>query len=93
MTIRDELARFDPSIPIERAFTPPASWYVLPEFLPHERERIFRRTWQAVGRVDQVARPGDYFAGCLLDDPYVVVRDGVTEGSQASPTPSRSPSA
>ena len=71
-----ELARFDPKIPIERALTPPASWYVLPEFLAHERDRVFRRTWQAVGRVDQVAKPGDYFAGCLLDDPYVVLRDG-----------------
>ena len=73
--LQRELLRFDPSIPIERAYTPPASWYVLPEFLPHERDRVFRRTWQAVGRVDQVARPGDYVAGCLLDDPYVVVRD------------------
>jgi choline monooxygenase len=73
--LRGELARFDPSVPIERAYTPPASWYVMPEFLAHERERIFRRTWQAVGRADQVSKPGDFFAGCLLDDPYVVVRD------------------
>jgi len=73
--LRDEIARFDASVPIERAFTPPASWYVMPEFLAHERDRVFRRTWQAVGRVDQVAKPGDYFAGCLLDDPYVVLRD------------------
>jgi len=74
-----ELARFDPKIPIERAHTPPASWYVMPEFLAHERDRVFRRTWQAVGRVDQVEKPGDYFAGSLLDLPYVVVRgeDGV----------------
>ena len=76
MTLRDEIARFDPKIPIESAHTPPASWYVMPEFLTHERDRVFRRTWQAVGRVDQVAKPGDYFAGCLLDDPYVVLRDG-----------------
>jgi len=73
--LEKELARFDPRIPIESAHTPPASWYVMPEFLAHERDRVFRRTWQAVGRVDQVAKPGDYFAGCLLDDPYVVLRD------------------
>ena len=66
---------FDPTLPIERAWTPPASWYVGPEFLERERERVFRRTWQAVGRLDQVARPGDYVAGCLVDDPYVVLRD------------------
>ena len=77
--IRAEISRFDPTLPIERAFTPPASWYVRPEFLELERERVFRRTWQAVGRLDQVPRPGDYFAGCIVDDPYVVVRD--QEGS------------
>lgn len=73
--LRTELSRFDPSIPIERAWTPPASWYVLPEFLDLERTNVFRRSWQAVGRLDRVSRPGDYFAGCLVDDPYVVVRD------------------
>jgi choline monooxygenase len=73
--MRTELSRFDPSLPIESAWTPPASWYVRPEFLELERERVFRRTWQAVGRLDQVSRPGDYFTGCLVDDPYVVLRD------------------
>ncbi len=74
-SIRAELARFDPSLPIERAFTPPASWYVRPEVHELERERVFRRSWQAVGRLDQVSRPGDYFTGCVVDDPYVVLRD------------------
>ncbi len=74
-SIRSELSRFDPSLPIERAFTPPASWYVRPEFLELERASVFRRTWQAVGRLDQVANPGDYFTGCIVDDPYVVLRD------------------
>ncbi len=73
--IRAEIARFDPGVPIESAFTPPASWYVEPGFLDLERDRIFRRTWQAVGRVDQLAHGGDYLAGMLLDDPFVVVRD------------------
>ncbi len=73
--VRAALSRFDGNLPIERAFTPPASWYVSPAFLEWERTRVFRRTWQAVGRLDQVKRPGDYFAGCLVDDPYVVLRD------------------
>jgi choline monooxygenase len=72
--IRAEIARFDPTIPIERASTPPASWYLRPEFLEIERARVFRRSWQAVARADQVARPGDYIAGVLAGDPYVVVR-------------------
>jgi choline monooxygenase len=74
--VRTEFSRFDPSLPIERSFTPPASWYVSKEFLELERDQVFRRSWQAVGRVDQVTKPGDYFTGCLVDDPYVVLRDG-----------------
>jgi choline monooxygenase len=74
-SIVGEISRFDPSLPIERAFTPPSSWYAMPEFLEWEQRRVFRRTWQAVGRADQVPQPGDYFAGCLADMPYVVLRD------------------
>ena len=74
-SLRAELARFDPELPIERAWTPPASWYVQPEFLAIERQRVFRRSWQAVGRLDQVKAPGDYFTGAIVDDPYVVLRD------------------
>jgi len=70
-----ELAKFDAEIPIEAARTPPSSWYTDPAFLELEREKVFRRSWQAVGRVDQVARPGDYFAGCILGEPYLAVRD------------------
>ena len=73
---RRELARFDPETPIEQAWTPPASWYVETEFLAAERTAVFQESWQAVGRIDQVRNPGDYFTGCLLDLPYVVLRDG-----------------
>jgi len=74
-----ELDRFDPSLPIESAWTPPASWYLNPDFLGRERQGVFHSTWQAVGRLDQVDHPGDYFTGCLLGEPYVVLRD--REGS------------
>ena len=71
-----EMNRFDPSLPLESAWTPPASWYTDPRFLERERHGLFFRSWQAVGRVDQLARPGDYFTGRLLGNPFVVVRDG-----------------
>jgi phenylpropionate dioxygenase-like ring-hydroxylating dioxygenase large terminal subunit len=70
-----ELERFDASLPIERAWTPPASWYLEPGFLERERTSVFRRTWQAVGRMDQVRERSDYFTGCLLGEPYLVLRD------------------
>jgi phenylpropionate dioxygenase-like ring-hydroxylating dioxygenase large terminal subunit len=48
--------------------------YADPEFYRVEVERIFRREWMSVGRVEQVAGVGDYFTLDLFDEPIVVVR-------------------
>ena len=40
-----------------------------------ERERVFRRTWQYVGRADQLAEPGSFCTGDAGGTPVVVVRD------------------
>ena len=60
---------------LERGYTLPWRWYVDPEILRLEQERIFARSWQYAGRTDQVARPGDYFTCNAGDVPIVVVRD------------------
>jgi phenylpropionate dioxygenase-like ring-hydroxylating dioxygenase large terminal subunit len=59
---------------LDRGLSLPASWYTDPAILELERERIFRRTWQYVGRTEQVAQVGDYFTGPVGDIPIVVVR-------------------
>ncbi|MGH9334481.1 MAG: aromatic ring-hydroxylating oxygenase subunit alpha [Vicinamibacteria bacterium] len=46
-----------------------------PDFLEREREKVFGRTWQWVGRSSDVSRPGDYFASELAGEPVVVTRD------------------
>jgi len=69
-----ELERFDPSVAIARASTPPASWYLDPSFLELELGTVFRRTWQGVGPVGRLANPGDYGAGEIGGEPFVVVR-------------------
>jgi choline monooxygenase len=71
-----EIARFDPELPLARAWTPPASWYTRPELAALERERVFRRAWHFACRADQVARPGACVAIDVAGDPYFVVRDG-----------------
>jgi choline monooxygenase len=40
-----------------------------------ERERIFARAWQYVGRSAAVAKPGSYLAGRVGHVPVVIVRD------------------
>jgi hypothetical protein len=48
---------------LDRGFSLPASWYTDPAIVELERERIFRRHWQYVGRTAQVAEVGDFFTG------------------------------
>jgi phenylpropionate dioxygenase-like ring-hydroxylating dioxygenase large terminal subunit len=60
---------------LDRGFSLPASWYTELAIVDLERERIFLRSWQYVGRTAQVAEVGDYFTGLTGGDlPVVVVR-------------------
>jgi choline monooxygenase len=64
---------------LARAATIPSNWYLDPEMLDQEREKIFARTWQPVGFAKTVAEPGTYFACEITGEPVVVTRakDGV----------------
>lgn len=55
-------------IPVER--------YTSQEYFDLERERVFRRKWLNVGRVEQAPNPGDYFVADLkiLDTSLLVIR-------------------
>lgn len=57
------------------AETLPANLYIDPSVLALERRRIFYRTWQLAGRLDQVAEPGSYFTLDLLGEPIIILRD------------------
>ncbi len=74
-----DLDRFDPSLPIERSRTPPASWYCDPALFDLERRTVFRRTWQGVGPLERLAGPGDYLSGEIVGEPFVVVRGADSE--------------
>lgn len=66
--------QFQPDLSL--ATTIPSSWYLDPDALDLEQQRVFGRTWQLVGRIDQVASPGDYFTCSIVDEPLVVTRAG-----------------
>ena len=57
----------------------PPAWYVSQEIYAREIERIFEREWLCVGRVDEVACPGDYLSVDALEEPLLVVRDEAGE--------------
>jgi choline monooxygenase len=60
---------------VARAQTLDASWYLDPRVYELEQERIFARTWQAVARVDELTRPGDYLSTEAAGEPLVLTRD------------------
>ncbi len=78
-TLRSEIGRFDVDIPISAATPPPASWYTDSEFHELEKASTFSSHWLFVGRIDQLARPGQYFTGSIHKRPYLVTRDQAGE--------------
>ncbi len=51
--------------------------YLDREVLEAEQERIFERTWQLIGHVSALPRPGSYTTGFAGSQPVLVVRDEV----------------
>ncbi len=49
--------------------------YSDPEVLELERERLFMKDWLMVGRLEQIANPGDYMTLDVLDEPIVIARN------------------
>jgi choline monooxygenase len=68
------LALYDDTAPLEEAHTIPAPWYLDPAIDRLEQQRVFQANWQAIGRTDQVAHPGDYFTAELAGEPILAVR-------------------
>jgi choline monooxygenase len=73
--VEAEVLRFDRTLPVERASTPPASWYTHPDFHAVELDRVFGRGWRCVTRSGACAEPRSYVAGQLAHRPFVAVRD------------------
>ena len=65
--------------PFEQTGTIPSAVYTSDAFLQLEIEHLFKRQWICVGRVDQVAKPGDYFSFDIAGYPIIVVRDDADE--------------
>jgi len=67
-----EIAAMDEEAVQERML--PAGCYTAPEFFAFEQAEVFARTWICVGRVEQVAAPGDCLATEVAGEPVLVVR-------------------
>jgi phenylpropionate dioxygenase-like ring-hydroxylating dioxygenase large terminal subunit len=68
----ETLARYN-DLPYERAWSMPRGFYTDPKILALEAETLFLREWVCVGREEEVAKPGDYFAFKIWDESVVVI--------------------
>jgi phenylpropionate dioxygenase-like ring-hydroxylating dioxygenase large terminal subunit len=73
-SVRDILASYNDKAPISEAFTIPGPWYVDPRIADLEARSVFATTWQMVGRIEQVEKPGQFVTANIAGEPIVVVR-------------------
>ncbi|MGH9838303.1 MAG: aromatic ring-hydroxylating oxygenase subunit alpha, partial [Blastocatellia bacterium] len=73
-SVKQIIESYNPNIPLAEAWTIPATWYVDPRIMDLERRTVFARSWQLVGRAEQVRKPGQYITWELAGEPLLVVR-------------------
>ncbi|HTJ22277.1 MAG TPA: aromatic ring-hydroxylating dioxygenase subunit alpha [Gemmatimonadaceae bacterium] len=61
------------------ARTMPREAYIDPDVLIAERERIFARQWNCVGRASRLANPGDFVVRDVAGESIIIVRDRTGE--------------
>jgi choline monooxygenase len=72
--VREIVNGYKPDVPLAQASTIPASWYLDPRIFDLERRTVFSTSWEAVGRVDQLRKPGQYVSCDCAGEPLLVVR-------------------
>src|SRR5262245_5347397 len=73
-TVEEVLSLYDDRAPLSEASTIPAPWYVDARIAELENQTVFSNTWQVLGRVDQVEKPGQFVTGTIAGEPIVAVR-------------------
>jgi choline monooxygenase len=73
-SVEQILASYEDRAPLSEAFTIPAPWYVDSRVADLEQDTVFAKTWQMIGRADQVASPGQFVTAAVAGEPIVAVR-------------------
>src|SRR5438552_4111221 len=75
-SLQEIIESYDPNAVLEKAWTIPAPWYTDQRIYELELQTVFARSWQMVGRIDQVSEPGQYLTTEIANEPVVIVRGG-----------------
>lgn len=70
--LRNEEVRVSENL--SEAHTLPSWLYTKPEVLEVEKREIFCKTWQYVGHISQLSKPGDYITTEVADRPIIISR-------------------
>ena len=66
------------TISSSQATSPPqsldAKYYTDPGVFNDEKEKVFYRTWQCAGHMNELAKPGDFLVHRLIDEEIIVIR-------------------
>src|SRR5256714_331623 len=68
------LASYSERAALPEASTIPAPWYVDARIAELEAKTVFSKSWQMVGRVEHLERPGQFATANVAGEPIVVVR-------------------
>jgi choline monooxygenase len=79
ISVQDILDSYNADASLSEASTIPAPWYVDSRIAEIEVKAVFSKTWQMIGRIEQVETPGQFVTTSVAGEPIVVVRgnDGV----------------
>jgi len=72
--LADIIDSYDPTLPLEQAFTIPSAWYTNQELYQHELQTVFPQSWQMAARLDQLEQPGHYVTTEIAGEPLLIAR-------------------
>jgi choline monooxygenase len=73
-SVKQIIESYDPDKNLAEASTIPAPWYLDSRIMEIERRIVFARSWQLVGRGEQVSEPGQFITREIGGEPILVVR-------------------
>jgi len=72
--IRKAVQGFNPTLSLDEAWMPPASWYTQPAMYELEQNTVLGSNWLVAARMDQLDQPRKYVCGEIASERYVIVR-------------------
>ena len=69
-----EALRHSLTLDYDSARSMPAEFYTSEELLEVEKNKLFTSQWLCLGRIQQIPKPGDYYATEVMGEPLIVVR-------------------